>query len=52
MRIIKCQISLKQLLDDLAVEPVFEGPAAAKAGMVRDVTTFPDLGKRTNIALD
>lgn len=43
---------LRAQLTDLAVEPVFEGPAAATARMARDVATFTDLGKRTNIALD
>jgi len=43
---------LRAQLRDLAVEPVFEGPAAAKARMARDVVTFTELGKGTSISLD
>jgi len=43
---------LRAQLRELAVEPVFEGPAAAKARMARDVVTFTELGKGTNISLD
>jgi tripartite-type tricarboxylate transporter receptor subunit TctC len=43
---------LRAQLRDLAVEPVFEGPSAAKARMARDVVTFTELGKGTSISLD
>jgi tripartite-type tricarboxylate transporter receptor subunit TctC len=43
---------LRAQLRDLAVEPVFEGPASAKARMARDVVTFTELGKGTSISLD
>jgi tripartite-type tricarboxylate transporter receptor subunit TctC len=43
---------LRSQLNDLAVEPVFEGPAAATARMVKDVAVFNELSKRTGITLD
>jgi tripartite-type tricarboxylate transporter receptor subunit TctC len=43
---------LRSQLLDLAVEPVFEGPAAATARMAKDVAVFNELGKRTGITLD
>ncbi len=43
---------LRAQLRELAVEPVFEGPAAAKARMAKDVATFTELGKGTSISLD
>jgi tripartite-type tricarboxylate transporter receptor subunit TctC len=43
---------LRAQLRELAVEPVFEGPAAAKARMAKDVSTFTELGKGTSISLD
>jgi tripartite-type tricarboxylate transporter receptor subunit TctC len=43
---------LRAQLRELAVEPVFEGPSAAKARMAKDVTTFTELGKGTSISLD
>jgi tripartite-type tricarboxylate transporter receptor subunit TctC len=43
---------LRAQLRELAIEPVFEGPAAAKARMARDVATFTELGKGTSISLD
>ncbi len=43
---------LRTQLRELAVEPVFEGPAAATARMAKDVATFAELGKRTGITLD
>ena len=43
---------MRAQLRELAVEPVFEGPAAAKARMAKDVATFTELGKGTSISLD
>jgi hypothetical protein len=43
---------LRAQLRELAVEPVFEGPAAAKARMAKEVATFTELGKGTRISLD
>jgi len=43
---------LRAQLRDLAVELVFEGPAAAKARMAKNVVTFTELGRGSSISLD